>query len=57
MYIQTIINNLPNIENKRFSSIRDKGSIGKQVEIALGLSNSQTLKDCVDGEIKKFRIL
>ena len=52
MYIQTIINNLPNIENKRFSSIRDKGSIGKQVEIALGLSNSQTLKDCVDGEIK-----
>jgi hypothetical protein len=50
--IADIENKVPNIHGKIYTKQTDKGKIGKQIELDLGLSNNSFLKDCLDGEVK-----
>tara|TARA_B100001057_G_C22480574_1_gene806294 strand:- start:141 stop:743 length:603 start_codon:yes stop_codon:yes gene_type:complete len=47
--------NLKTVDFSKFEKpARNKGGRGQLLELALGISNSSSLLDCVDGELKSF---
>ena len=47
--------NLKTVDFSKFEKpARNKGGRGQLLELALGISNSSSLCDCVDGELKSF---